>query len=65
MIGDWNHLAFGRWGAYADRPKEEVMKSISKRFKLGGGFVLLVSLVALIPVGAQVCIQPPPGMTGW
>lgn len=42
------------------------MKTMSKRFKtlLGGGFVLLFSLIA-IAVGAQVCIQPPPDMTGW
>ena len=43
------------------------MKTMSKRFKtlLGGGFVLFFSFVAISPVGAQICIQPPPGMTGW
>ena len=43
------------------------MKSMSTRIKtlLGGGFVLLIFLVATSSVGAQVCIQPPSGMTGW
>lgn len=43
------------------------MKTMNKRFKkvLGGTFVLLFSVVAISPVGAQVCIQPPAGMTGW
>jgi hypothetical protein len=51
----------------AGNGKEEVMKFMCKRFKnlLGGGFVLFFSLLAFIPVGAEVCIQPPPGMTGW
>ncbi len=43
------------------------MKTMSKRFKtlLGGGCVFLFYVVAIIPVEAQICIQPPPGMTGW
>ena len=43
------------------------MKTISKRFRtlLGGGLILLFSLVIISQVGAQTCVQPPSGMTGW
>lgn len=43
------------------------MKTMSKRFKplLGGGCVFLYFLLTISPIGAQVCIQPPAGMTGW
>lgn len=41
------------------------MDSMSKKFKtlLNGGFVLLWSLVVIRPVGTQICIQSPQGIT--
>jgi len=41
------------------------MKSMIKRFKLGGGFVLLFSLVIISDAGAQTCVPPPPGLISW
>lgn len=43
------------------------MKTMSKRFTmlLGGGLVLIFSLVAISSAGAQTCIQAPADMTGW
>lgn len=43
------------------------MKSMSKMFKtlLGGGFVLLCSLVIISDAGAQTCVPPPPGLISW
>src|SRR5688572_13523882 len=51
----------------AGKGKEDVMKSMSKRYKtlFGTGFGLLFSLVAISPIEAQTSIQPPLGMTGW
>jgi hypothetical protein len=44
-----------------------IRKIMSKRFKtlLGGGLVLLLSLVAINHAGAQTCVQPPPGLVSW
>jgi hypothetical protein len=43
------------------------MKAMSKRFQtlLAGGLILLFSFVAISYAGAQTCVQPPFGMTGW
>ncbi len=43
------------------------MKSMRKRFNplLSGGLVLLFSLIAISHAGAQTCVQPPSGLTGW
>ena len=43
------------------------MKCMSKRFQtfLSGGLVLFFSFVAITHAGAQTCVQPPSGMTGW
>ena len=43
------------------------MKTTSQRFTtlLGGGLILLFSLVAISRVGAQTCVQPPSGLVSW
>ncbi|MDQ3773700.1 MAG: LamG domain-containing protein [Pseudomonadota bacterium] len=43
------------------------MKTMSKRFRtlLGGGLILLFSLVAISYAGAQTCVQPPSGLVSW
>src|SRR3990172_10584822 len=43
------------------------MKTKSQRFttSLGGGLILLFSLVAISHVGAQTCVQPPSGLVSW
>lgn len=43
------------------------MRTISKRFGtlLGGGLILLFSLIATSHAGAQTCAQPPSGLVSW
>ncbi|MGH8520668.1 MAG: LamG-like jellyroll fold domain-containing protein [Gammaproteobacteria bacterium] len=43
------------------------MKTMSKTFKtlLGGGLILLLSLVAISHAEAQTCVQPPSGLVSW